>query len=766
MKRVGKPWFFIVAILIISLTFVAFFGINNYYGDNRIVYVKGAEDIRWGIDIQGGVEAVFAPDIETGSITDENMDAAKEIIETRLVNQNITDSEVYTDYSNKQVIVRFPWKSGESDFDPTAAVQELGETALLTFCEGTTQDTVVLSGAADIDHAAATVNQETGAYVVSLTLTAEGKSKFAEATSRLVNQQISIWMDDTMISAPTVNEAITDGQAMISGSFDADSATELANKINAGSLPFALTVDDSKLQIVSPTLGAEALNVMLIAGAIAFLLVCVLMIIRYRLPGIIASIALLGQVGGMIACVSGFFSGVESFTLTIPGIAGIILSIGMGVDANVIAAERIKEEFDKGKTIDGAIDTGYKNSWSAILDGNVTVIIISVVLMGAFGTPDNPLAWMFSWLSSSITGSIYSFGYTLLIGVIFNFVMGVTATRIMLKSISQFKCMRKPSFYGGAKPARVPKVNFVKNVNRLIFVPAAIALVGIIIAVIFGVNLDINFKGGSRFTFTYENEISVSDFDSAVQENLGREVEVTQSTGISDASSKLVVSLTGEDALSAENQATLLDALQEKFPDNNIALGDSNAVNPTVAHSFFIKALVAVLFAAVFVIIYIGIRFRKIGGISSGMMALMALVIDCFMAFFICVFFRLQIDMNFIAVILTLLGYSLNDTVVIYDRIRENKSLKGDMDTAELVDLSVNQTLSRTIMTSVCTFAAILTVCVVAECFGLSTLRSFAIPMAFGLISGCFTSICISAPMWVKWVEHKKKAKAKKPAKA
>lgn len=453
MKRVGKPWFFIVAILIISLTFAAFFGISNYYGDNRIVYVKGAEDIRWGIDIQGGVEAVFAPDIDSDSITNENMDAAKEIIETRLVNQNITDSEVYTDYSNKQVIVRFPWKSGESDFDPNEAVQELGETALLTFCEGTTQDTVVLSGAADIDRATATVNQETGAYVVSLSLTSQGSSKFAEATARLVNQQISIWMDDVMISAPTVNEAITDGQAQISGSFDAESASELANKINAGSLPFALTVDDSKLQIISPTLGAEALNVMLIAGIIAFLIICLIMLTRYRLPGFIACIALLGQVGGMIACVSGFFSGIPSFTLTIPGIAGIILSIGMGVDANVIIAERIKEELYKGKTIDGAISAGFGNARSAIIDGNVTVFIVSVVLMGAFGTPDNPLAWMFSWLSSSITGSIYSFGFTLLIGVIFNFIMGVTATRIMMKSISQFKFLRKPWLYGGAKNA-------------------------------------------------------------------------------------------------------------------------------------------------------------------------------------------------------------------------------------------------------------------------------------------------------------------------
>lgn len=460
MKRVGKPVFFIVAILIISLTFATLLGISNYYGDKRIVYVKGADDIRWGIDIRGGVEAVFMPDIETSKITDENMDAAKEIIETRLLNNNIADSEVYTDSKNKQIIVRFPWKENEADFDPAAAVQELGETAMLTFCEGSTQDTVILQGAKDIDKATAGVNPETGGYIVQLSLTSEGTTKFAEATTRLAaasSSTISIWMDDVMVSNPTVKEAITGGQASIDGMADAEEAKDLANKINAGSLPFALTADDSKLQIISPSLGNEALSVMTIAGGIALALVCVLMILKYRLPGFVACISLVGQVGGMIACVSGFFLIFPSSTLTIPGIAGIILSIGMGVDANVINYERIKEELYKGKTIDGAIDSGYENGWSAILDGNVTVIIVSIVLMGAFGTPDNIFAKLLSpvmqLFSSSITGSIYSFGFTLLIGVIFNFIMGVTASKLMLKSISRFKALRKPWLFGGAKNA-------------------------------------------------------------------------------------------------------------------------------------------------------------------------------------------------------------------------------------------------------------------------------------------------------------------------
>ncbi len=455
-KRTGKPVFFVVLILILALTYGAFFGASSYYGDTKKVYIKGAEDIRWGIDIRGGVEAVFSPDKSGVDITKEDMDAAKAIVETRLVNKNITDYEVYTDNDNHQIIVRFPWAAGESNFDAAAAVQELGETALLKFCRNEDKNDVILSGAQDIKNAQAGVN-DSGAYVVYLTFTDAGSSKFAAATAELVGSKISIWMDDQEISAPKVNTAITNGSAYIDGMENADAAKDLADKINAGSLPFALTVDDSKLQIISPSLGNDALHVMIVAGSIAFGIVCLIMILLYRLNGFVASIALLGQLAGTIAAISGFFPNASSFTLTIPGIAGIILSVGVGVDCNVIASERIKDEFKKGKTIDGAIDSGYKNSLSAIIDGNVTIIIVSVVLMGAFGTPDNFLAKIFSPImslfGSSITGSIYSFGYTLLMGVVFNLIMGVLASKYMLKSISQLKFLRKPWLYGGKKNA-------------------------------------------------------------------------------------------------------------------------------------------------------------------------------------------------------------------------------------------------------------------------------------------------------------------------
>lgn len=457
-KRVGKPVFFVIFVLILALTYTAFFGISDYYGDKKKNYIKGAEDIRWGIDISGGVEAVFSPNIDDVKITSDDMASAKAIIETRLVNLNITDYEVYTDNANHQVIVRFPRTAGDDDFDPQAAVKELGASAQLEFYEGddNSSRTPFMTGEV-VKDAVANYDEEHG-YVVSLQLNSKGADAFATATSNAYqnNTNISIYMDETNIStASCSNGAITGGSAIIYGNFTQDSAMDLANKINAGSLPFSLTVDDSKLQIISPSLGSDALRVMIIAGSIAFGIVCLLMLIRYRVHGFVACIALLGQLAGTIACISGFFPNVSSFTLTVPGIAGIILSIGVGVDCNVIAAERIRDEFKKGKTIDGSIDSGFKNSLSAIIDGNVTIVIVSLVLMGAFGTPDSLIAKIFSPLmplfGSSITGAIYSFGYTLLIGVIFNLIMGVLASKYMLKSISQLKFLRKPALYGGKK---------------------------------------------------------------------------------------------------------------------------------------------------------------------------------------------------------------------------------------------------------------------------------------------------------------------------
>ena len=462
-KKAKKPVFFIVLMCILAFAYLTFFGVHTYYGDTKHVYIKGADEIRWGIDIQGGVNATFEPAAaEEGSeqpdlddITNDDMNSAKAIIEQRLVGLNITDSEVYVDYTKKRIMVSFPWQAGEEDFDPEAAVAELGETAMLTFRKGTEKTGEQILTGKDVLKATAKPGKNNIGYEVDLEFHDSGKDAFADATTELYASkgQISIWMDDTCISAPSVNEPITKGVCSITGNFTWNEASNLANKINAGALPFKLSTTSTS--IISASLGEGALNAMLLAGIIAFCIIAVYMMIFYRLPGFVASIALFGQVVGTIACISGFFGNIDSFTLTIPGIAGIILAIGMGVDANVITAERIKEELNHGKTLNGAIELGYKRAWSAVFDGNITVVFVAVILMGAFGPTDSVfgtlLKPLFSMFGASTAGTIYSLGYTLMVGIILNFVFGIFCSRLMLASLSKFKFLRNRKLYGGAK---------------------------------------------------------------------------------------------------------------------------------------------------------------------------------------------------------------------------------------------------------------------------------------------------------------------------
>lgn len=465
MKRVGKPIFFVVALIIFAFTALSFFGISTTYGDKTTTYVKGAKDIRWGIDIRGGVDVTFTPP-EDAKPTVDQMNAASEVMKQRLVSLNVTDYEVYTDTKKNRIIVRFPWKEGETNFDPKAAIKELGDTAILTFREGNEVDEegkfkgrtekVVLHGKNVLEAKArfGPIEQNgTNQHYVSLKLDSVGTKDFAEGTSRLVGDTISIWMDDTRISAPGVKSAITNGEAIITGSKDKEEAEALANKINAGALPFKLQTET--YSAITPTLGEGAKNAMLLSGIISFILICIYIIFRYKLPGFVACISLVGQVSGTIAAISGFFDGINSFTLTIPGIAGIILAVGMGVDANIITAERIKEELRSGKSIDGSISAGYKRAFAAIFDGNITMILVAMILMGAFGSPTSiftkMLSPIFFMFGPSTQGAIYSFGYTLTVGVALNFLFGVTASRLMLKSISKFKCFRNPKLYGGTK---------------------------------------------------------------------------------------------------------------------------------------------------------------------------------------------------------------------------------------------------------------------------------------------------------------------------
>ena len=305
------------------------------------------------------------------------------------------------------------------------------------------------------------------------------------------------------------------------------------------------------------------------------------------------------------------------------------------------------------------------------------------------------------------------------------------------------------------------KIDFNKALKPTLIIYLAIFVVGIVMSFVWGVDLDINFSGGTKISYSYKGDIADKDIKAVVDEHIKKKYELGKSTALAGDTKTFEIALTGKDSLSAETQTALDSALTEKFKDNEVKIYNSNSVSPTIAGTFFLKSMVAVLITAVLVVIYVGIRFRKIGGVSAALTALVALLFDILVTFFICVIFRLQIDSNYIAVVLTILGYSLNDTIVIYDRVRENRRFNPDTEIGELVNMSINKVMIRNIVTTVTTILAVLTIVVVSEVFGLTSLRTFAIPMAFGLLSGAISSLYVSGPLWVIWKRHKAKKASK-----
>lgn len=434
-----KVSFFIVAAIILALVAYTAYGI----------YTERNSYMRFGIDIKGGVSATFQSADESVVPTSDQLDSAKSIIELRLDNNNILDRTVTIDNENHAILVEFPWQASEENFDPVAAIKELGETAQLTF-------SVVEEADSDTENAVAlTIDGQTagyytisetfmdgskvskaeagylqGEYIVNLEFDSEGAELFGTTTTNHVGDLIGIMMDDTLISVATVESAITEGSAYISGSFTAAESKALASKINSGALPF--TMESTNYSSVSATMGSHALNVMLLAGMIALCIIILFMSIYYKLPGVVASITLLLQTAGQLLIFH-----MMGLTLTMTGIAGIILSIGMGVDSNIIIAERIKEEINAGKTLKGAISAGYNRAFSAVLDCNVTTAAIGI-LLAIFGT-----------------GSMLSFAYTLLIGIVLNFGLSIISSKLMLQSLSCYKALSNPKFYGYKKAKEV-----------------------------------------------------------------------------------------------------------------------------------------------------------------------------------------------------------------------------------------------------------------------------------------------------------------------
>ena len=776
MKTKGKAWHLVVTVLLIlAFVYTAFFGVSAKYGDVTTTYIKGAKDIRFGVDIKGGVNVTFVPS-EDYDATEEQLEAAQLVIENRLVALNVTDYELYVDPSSDSLILEFPWQSGETDFDPESAIQEIGTTAYLTFREGSSADGDLILDGSMIESAAAQYGPVTSGgaseYYVSLKFTDEGAKAFGEATTRLAasNGTISIWLDNENVSTATVNAAITDGEAIITSSasnpFTQDAVVKMARQINSGALPFALKVDS--YSTVSPSLGENSLSAMVLAGVIAFALIVVFMTLLYRLPGFLACIALAGQVAATLAFVSGYFPVFESFTLTLPGIAGIILAIGMGVDANVITAERIKEELKNGKSLDGALKSGFARGLTPIIDGNVTIVIVAIVLMGAFGPSDGLFAkalhFVFFAFGPSTAGTIYAFGYTLLTGVLLNFVFGVFATRVMIRGAASIKALRNPWLYGAAKLGKdeteKKQINFVGLRKKFLVFSSCLMAAIVLCAVVFGVHLDTEFTGGAMITLSCDGSFEMAQVQQTASnalENTGLTLQTGENVATGDQTLK--ISMPGTETVTTDQVEALLDSLNETYPDNNFAQLSLSNVSAAMGTKFLQKSLVAVVFALVLILLYIALRFKNIGGLTGGMMAVLALVNDLMVVFGTFVLLRTPLDGNFIAAMLTILGYSINDTVVVYDRIRENRTLMGKKASfEELINRSVNQSARRTLITTITTVMALGVLCIVAKLYGLDSIFTFAFPLMMGMISGVYTSLCVSTSAWMLWSERSPKS--------
>lgn len=727
--RINKITFWIVLIIIILITYTAIFGLS--VGSFN---VPSAGQMRFGIDIRGGVEATYFPRDYEGVPSAGELNLAKVIIEERCDAQNILDREITVNRDNGSILVRFPWKSGESEFNPEKAIAELGETALLTFRDP--QGNILLEGK-NVKNAKAQYDQQNGQQVVALEFDSKGAKLFEQATQKLIGSSMAIYMDDMMISNPMVEEKIAGGHAVITGMANSQEAGELAAKINSGSLPFSL--ESKNYNAISPIMGTGALDVMVYAGIVAFIVICLFMMIKYRLPGVVASFALTLQVACQLLALS-----VPQFTLTLPGIAAVILSIGMGVDANIITAERIREEIADGKTVRAAIDSGFHKAFSSVFDGNITVIIVAIILM-IFGS-----------------GTMLSFGYSLLTGVILNFLCGVLVSKLMMKSLSNYKKLRKPGFFGNGK--KNEKVfGFYQNRMRFYLVSFAVFLIGIVCIFTNGIDFDIQFKGGAIINYTYTQQIDTNKVMSVVEDTLARKCDVQTKSDLTSDSTKLVLNLAGKEGLVSADQDKLTNALKESFPDNNIRLSDISVVEPFIGKDFAVDSIKAIIFSAVLIILYVWFSFRKVSGLSAGVTGLIALLHDVLIVFFAFVVFNIPINDSFIAATLTILGFSINDTIVIYDRIRENKLLYGKKKSIEeIVDMSITQSFTRSLNTNICTLFSVAVVYIFACMQDIQSIKSFALPMIFGIVSGCYSTICIAGPIWVSWQKYKEKKLKKK----
>lgn len=713
-----------IALAVIALfVCISIFGL----GDD----IKGIRDMRFGIDIRGGVEAVFEPDGLKTKPTKEQLELARNVIETRMDAQNILDREVTVDEKAGDIIVRFPWKSDEKDFDPESAIQELGEMAELTF-RGP-DNTVYVKGS-DISRSQIALNEQKQ-YVVELEFTSKGAQKFADATEKLVGQNMGIYMDEELISNPMVNAKITGGKAEITGMASEEEAQSLSDKINSGSLPFSMKT--TNYNTISPTLGSKALSAMALAAEIALTLICLFMILWYRLPGVVSCLTLAFQVALQILVIS-----VPQYTITLPGIAGLILSGGMAVDANIIISERISEELKKGNSVKTAVKNGYKRAFSSVLDGNITTAAVAGILM-ILGS-----------------GTMLSFGYTLFTGVIINLLAGVWMSRFMLNSIIRYDLFNKEKWFRRKKEKKILK--FAEAKKYFFLTSIVLIAAGTIWSSVNGMKLDTQFTGGVILRYTYSGQADTGKIQKEVQNIVDRSVNVQTSKDSATGEKNLVITLSGKKGLTPKQQKEILNTLNQEKKEQ-FQTSETSAIEPYIGAKALKNSVIAIVLSVLFIIVYIRLRFSALGGLASGVTAVIALLHDILIVLFVFGIFRIPLNDAFVAVTLTIIGYSINDTIVLYDRIREHRNnTKQKTTLAELVDISTTETIQRSINTAFTVVLCAFIIFVVSVIYGMESITNFSLPLLAGLISGCYSSICIAGPLWVWWEEHSEKIQKRK----
>lgn len=715
----GKKMLVVIFIIIAAFILIALFGAGSD--------IKGVGNMRYGIDIRGGVEAIFEPQGLERQPEQAELETAREVIEMRLDAQNITDREVTIDKDGGYIIVRFPWKSDETDFNPEDAIAELGKMAQLSFRDA--DGNILVNGknvkSSSVEKENSGVNAE---YVVSLTFDSEGSRLFEEATGKLIGKQLGIYMDDERVSNPVVETKISGGQAVINGMKNYEEAKKLSDEINSGALPFSLKT--TSFSTISPSLGNNALNSMLLAGSLAFLLVCIFMVAYYKLPGIIACITLLLQMTLQLLAVS-----VPQYTLTLPGIAGIILSLGMAVDANIIISERTSEELKKGCSVRTSVKNGFKSGFTSVLDGNITTAIVAVILL-IFGS-----------------GSMLSFGYTLLAGMIINVFVGVTVSKQLLLSVLTFDKWNNEKWFRKKKDLKIKKIYEKKVICALI--SGFIFIIGITACIGNGVHLDTQFTGGAVLNYTVSGKPDSDAIGEKVEKITDRAVMVQETKSNINQTSSLEITLAGTGGISPEEQKEITAVIQDAAGSAEVKLSQTYAVEPYIGAKAMKNAGIAIILSFIFIVIYVWIRFSVLSGLSAGIMALIALFHDVLVAFFIFVIFRIPLNDAFVAVILTIIGYSINDTIVVYDRIRENRTDRQKMEVTGLVDISISQVLARSVNTSLTTAICVLTILATSVLFQIDSIMKFSLPMFFGLVSGCYSSVCIASILWAMWEKRK-----------